>query len=186
MLGAHRTGEMATQGRLRATDELAACVGIAELCPGLRCSAVWRRKRRRSKPSEAIETVLPVEIQTGGVNVVSGAPPPKDERVNVTGHTWRAVVGDEYHQPAAGAAVASIAALGYDVAELRREPMNEYDPNAVAVMYRGERIGYLSSAVAELLQPSLAAVAERDTAAVCAIKSDPSASIMHVWVARRG
>jgi hypothetical protein len=156
-----------------------------ELTMGLLCCVVWKRKRRAETQHER-GGVVPVKITAEGFNVVLSEPPPADERVNVTGDTWRAVVGDEHHQPAAGIALAGIAAVGYDAVELKREPRNKFDSNAVAVIYRGKRIGYLSSVTAAQLQPSLKLLAKRKVPAICAIKADPSAGIMHVWVSRRG
>jgi len=40
-----------------------------------------------------------------------------------------------------------------DILEMRREPENHYDPNAVALLFRGEQIGYLPRQIARQIAP---------------------------------
>jgi len=61
-----------------------------------------------------------------------------------------------------------------DILEMRREPENPYDPNAVALLFRGEQVGYIPREIARQIAP-LMDEGQKFTAIVKAIyKANPS------------
>lgn len=107
---------------------------------------------------------------------------PDDPRVNISGETWRAVVGHEYNEPAASNAHSEVSPYGYDVVTLRREPRNRHDKNAVAVVFRGHRIGYLAAPVAAMMQQTIRELSKADGDAVAHLRATPDSRVAQVWV----
>lgn len=77
------------------------------------------------------------------------------------------VVGAQYHQPALFSATrGQIQREGdrYETeAELAREPDNRHDPNAVQVLVRGKRVGYLKRGAAKRFNKRLKGLEESGT-----------------------
>ena len=64
-----------------------------------------------------------------------------------------------------------------EAVQLAREYVNEYDPNAIQVLYKGNHIGYLERSVARLLAPEMDAGLQFQ-AIVSRIRREPILSAM--------
>jgi|GEM_PF-7134663 len=85
----------------------------------------------------------------------------------------RKVAGTEYYPEA----IRHILKRGFTskTAELRREPNNPYDPNALAVWIDGRQVGYISARMAEEYSPIIDRKfnGKRCLAYICALHQDP-------------
>jgi hypothetical protein len=80
------------------------------------------------------------------------------------------VVGESYYQDALDAVCGGKCEDGHQVmcqAELRPEPHNEYDKNAVGVYVDGQKVGHLSRADANRLQRRLLSLRQRGKLPMC-------------------
>jgi hypothetical protein len=100
--------------------------------------------------------------------------------ISLDGEETLFVVGESYRQDTLWALVGGIRSEDVRVeivAELVPEPENQYDPNAVSVLIRGELVGYLSRDDAVAYLPGLKAL----------IANSPSGRVMlHGWIVGGG
>lgn len=96
--------------------------------------------------------------------------------VNAFGDEWMAVVGESHHVQELDLVTGGGTGELELVANLVREPENPYDPDAVAVVVQGSRVGYLSRENAARFAAGLDAVGGRATCGAVIRRRDPARS----------